>query len=269
MNERRTGYSMLVIGPPGTGKSEFAASIAPHTDGKVKLLALRPKEIDSAGYVKHGINAEAELFHDPGWLPSIGSFEAGAWAAFLTRLRELQTDEEYGAVIVDPITDLNEIIGHALLAPVKAADPHEAGDPRSYYGNLKKRMMEAVKAMTYLAYAQKPKHVVAVVHARPAGEEDDRVREVKYMGRIQAALEGSIRHEIGGEFQMQLFTDLRVRRENVSKGRKPKFETVRDYGLLIQPNNDRFAKLNVYVDEARIPNDFGALLGAIESGGGE
>jgi len=131
--------------------------------------------------------------------------------------------------------------------------------------------------LTYLAYAKKPKHVIACCHTKTVQEElpkkrggmgkkhaDAAMRGIRYHGNIQAMLDGSIRYDIAGEFQMQLFTDLKADRKNVGTEAKPKFETVRDYGMLLLPDKDRFAKVSTArVKEERIANDFGSLMEAI------
>jgi hypothetical protein len=276
----RGGLSILVQGPPGTGKSEFAASAA-EKGLSVKLLALRPKEIDSAGYVKHGINAEAELFHDPGWMPSIEEYEARGFVQLLKRLKALQQDDDVDVVVLDPITDLNELIAHELLSFEQEGDYNEAAtDARQLWGTHRKKFIEVIKAATYLCHAPHPKHVICVVHTKPTSEEtkvkkggrwvtekssDQKAQGTRFFGDVMPLLEGSVKYDIGGEFQIQAFTDFKRERVNKGSASKPDYVTENDFGLLLKPDDERFAKVSAaYLEDERLPNHFPTLLEAIE-----
>jgi hypothetical protein len=267
-----------LIGAPGTGKSEYAASAAKY-GLKVLLLAFRPKEIDSAGYMKYGINLNAELFHDEGWMPSVEEFEAGAFVRLLKRLRELQKDDTYDVIILDPITDVGDLIMHQILAIEEVGSPSEleGGGAIRAYGDLKRRWGEFLKAATYLCHAPHPKHVIACVHAKPVQEEgiklkgqapkatsDKKSQGVQYFGDVLADLEGSVKYGLGGEFQLQLFTQFTSEKVNVGTTAKPKYETQDGWSVLVKPDKDRFAKVALgYLSDQTLPNDFGDVLTAI------
>jgi len=100
------GISLVNIGAPGMGKSTFAGSVCEVVDPKrVLLMVTKPREKTGWLYKKHGLSANAEVFHDRDWNPSAGKYKANAWKDLMKRLDSLYEDTDYDAIILDPGTD--------------------------------------------------------------------------------------------------------------------------------------------------------------------
>lgn len=270
------GLGTVVIGPPGTGKSWLLGTAAALFKAQeVALLTAKPREGNSFLYRKHGI--VPELYHDPKWRPSVGSYEASAFVRFNRRLEELYDDETIRLVLVDPFTDIVSIAMHEILKPYKAASPNDSGDGMGIYGTLKHRLKETTQALTALQYAPTPKHVVVAIHAQAPKEDqqlprsqgggvkasaDKRAKGVSYEGDVLPMIEGGYRTEFAGEFDAVLFTDIRYKLDPKTRKQVP------EYVLQVTPDATRHAKqaLIPALAETTIPNDFGELLRLIQQG---
>lgn len=276
------GYSFVLAGPPGTGKSEMAASIA-DVVGAEHTVALcpKPREANSQGYTKRGITAE--VFFDPKWRPSLEMYEATGYLRLIKRIWELYDDASVKAVILDPFTDCADLVSHELLKVDKAATPRDAADSQSYYGAFKAKLMEITKALTLLQFASTPKHVIATVHTQPVREEtttsraerqatgattkahsDARARGVVYEGNVLPAFDGSYKYYFAGEFDAQLFTDI------VYENDKKTFKRVPRYVAQVVPDQDRHAKIALVsgLDTSVVDNSFVELFNLISSNTG-
>lgn len=264
------GVSAAVCGPPGTGKSTLLGSCG-HL-GNAKLLATKPREANSWKYRETGITANAELFFDAGWRPSADRYEATGFVRLIQRLGELYDDDTLDFVLLDPFTDVVQLAANEILKVEKAATPRDMRDPMSFYGALKYRLKEVVQGLTVLQYAPKPKHVLVSVHTQPAKEEsrggttaaDKLAHGVEYEGKVLPAIEGAYRREFAGEFDIVLFSDIRITKK-LTPGKPP--QEIIEYVLQAQPDNDKHAKsiLGPVVTEKFIPNDFATLLTLLQA----
>lgn len=263
------GLSTLALGPPGSGKSHLLSTAAEL--GRAKLIAFRPKEINSRGYVTHGIAEDAELFHDPGWRPSIDKYEAGAWLDLMTRLDELMTDDEYDVVLFDPLTDIQEIISHEILAKENASSVDEYSDRYGYWGQMRQKWIEFTKAITALNFASRPKHVLSAVHAKIPHEEEKEEEGIRFWGDVIPSMGGSYKLDIGGEFHIQVFT--RMEHEYDQKTR----EQEEFYRMQVRPSPQAQTKVSLLTKEELpadrlLPNSYPQLLTemreALENAGG-
>lgn len=271
------GFNIMVLGPPKTGKSEFAASVADEVGAEeTLLLAIKPREANSHGYRSRGI--KYELFHDPLWAPSTGSFEADGFLRLTQRLRDLiSNDDAYGAVIVDPLTDVGDLISHELLKGAKVGSPGDLTNTMAYYQGFKSRMNEVVKLISYLAFGKRPKHVITTCHLKPVREEapttvaerrsgggstkehtDKKAQGVLFEGGVLPMIDGSVAYALAGDFDMQLYSDVETRTQ-VHHG---KVQTVTQYILQVAPDAERCASLGIapLSSQKTIPNNFKALL---------
>jgi len=248
--------SWLLVGPPGTGKSTALGSIAEAIpDARIKLLAPKPREINSFKYVEHGVRDEAEIFFDKGWAPAVGVFEAGAFTALYKRVLALYNDEDYNVVILDPLTDVVPLAAHELMAIERVEVPRDLRDARSFYGSLKYRMKNFTQALVGLSSteAARPKHVLAAVHAQPLNDEEV-AKGIKALGNIQPMIEGSYRYEVGGEFDVVGYTRVSHGMEKDASG---KLARVAKYEIQFNADNDRHAKIAIAprLLDRYLPND--------------
>jgi hypothetical protein len=268
------GLACVVEGPPKTGKSWLLGTAAEL--GQAKLLALKPREVNSAGYLKNGINQTAQVFHNPGWMPDIDSYEESAYLDFVRAIRDLYIDDETQVVLIDPLTDLDRYIDHYLFAP------HQIDNPRGYpegglafYGAKKKVYERVIPAITGLTHAQVPKIVIAAIHTQPTREEaptsgrgggskphaDKIARGVVYEGDVLPAMEGSARYLFNAEWDLVLFTHIE-RKPGKGMGAAPTTE----FQVQVRANKQRHAGIALapMLDEQYLPNDFPTLLEKIE-----
>lgn len=265
------GLSFAIIGPPKTGKSDFAGSTA--RLGRTLVLATKPREANSRLYRELGV--DREIFHDPKWMPSLGMYEATAYVKLLQRIKELQTDDTYDFVVVDTFTDVVELTAAELLKVENASSPRDMADSQGFYGNLRYKLREVTKALSTLQFAAHPKHVIVTVHAQAAKEDqqlsakqgggtkkssDNRAKGVEYEGNVLPMIEGSYRTKFAGDFDQVFFSDIEITNEIVDR----RMQQVTKFVLQAQPDHERHAGgvLSSLFEGKTIPNDFGHILAA-------
>jgi len=268
------GLCGVVEGPPKTGGSWLLGTAA--SLGPTKLLALKPREVNSIQYVKHGINQTAQIFQNPNWMPDIGLYEAPAYLEFVRAIHALYSDTETEVVLIDPGTDLDKYIDHHLFAPHKIDTPREYPEGgMAFYGAKKKAYERILPAITGLTHAPKPKIVLMRMHTQPSREEaptgkggggskphsDKLARGIMYEGSVLPAMEGSAKYLFNAEWDMVLFTHIE-RRPPQKVGGVPTTE----YQIQVRANKDRHAGIALapMLDQQYLPNDFPGLLKKIE-----
>jgi hypothetical protein len=266
------GLSMAVMGPPGTGKSTLLGSCGKL--GPTKLLATKPREANSWLYRETGISADAEVFFDAKWRPSLGMYEADAYVRLVQRLWALYDDDRWDFVLLDPFTDLVELAANELMKVEKAATPRDMRDSQGFYGSLRYKLREVTQALTALQFAPKPKHVIVSVHTQPAKEDtvqrggivkessDNRAQGVEYEGSVLPMIEGGYRHKFAGEFDIVVFSDIKHTKALVDRRQVESVE----YVVQVSPDPDRHSKqtLAAVFSEKTLPNDFAAFLAVIK-----
>ena len=244
-------YSIAIGGPPGTGKSWFASSIADIVGAEHTLaLCAKPREAASYGYTSRGI--KTELFTDLGWRPSLKMFETGGFMAFMRRLWDLMSDDQYDAVLVDPFTDVAELVAHELLKKDNASTARETNDTMGFYGELRPKLIEVTRCITQLQFAARPKHVIVTVHMQPIKEEapakkgevakkaqDKKAQGWMFEGGALPAFEGSAKYLWASEFDAFLLSDVVTRFD--SKLKPPR--SVTEYVIQVRPDNERHATI--------------------------
>jgi hypothetical protein len=267
------GAAFAVLGPPKTGKSDFAGSCA--SFGKTLVLATKPREASSRRYIELG--ADREIFFDKNWQPSLGQFTADAYLRLLKRINELQTDTLYDFVVLDTFNDAGELAAAELLKKESAPTPRDMGDSQGFYGSLFYRQREITQALAKLQFAPHPKHVIVVAHVQPAKEEsrdpgkksaDKKAQGIEYEGSVLPLVQGGYRYKFAGDFDMVFFSDVQIKNEQIREGTKLVIRPTVSYLLQTQPDAERHAggTLASYFQEKFIANDFGAVLAAVRRG---
>ena len=258
--------SIIVLGPPNTGKSTLMASICEVVDPeRVALITLRPKEAHSFGYVKHGLNGL--VITDPKWKPDLDQFEATGYLELLKALDRLYSSTEYDAVILDPLTDAIELAGHDILKADRVGTPRELPGKGSigYYGSLRKKAHQLVSDLTMLTVAPHPKWVLTAIHTQPVAEEamvdknkktsDKKAQGVRFEGDVLPMMEGSYKYDMAGDFAMKLYTHVLTQPKKLPQ-----------YVIQAQADHERFAGVGTapMLDHKFYPNALPVLFDAIE-----
>jgi hypothetical protein len=274
------GISMLLIGPPGTGKSWFLGSSSEAGISSPLLLAPKPREANSFKYREN--NVKSEVFRDHDWAPAIGKYGSGAFTRLYERVLSLYEDTEHDAILLDPMTDVTYLAAHELLAPERAETPRDMRDSMGFYGSLKYKMKGFTQSLVGLSSPDlaRPKHIFVTVHAQPAKEDqqlstrqgggtkessDNRSRGVEFEGDVLPMIEGGYRREIAGEFDIVGFSSVKHETQRVGA----KMERVVKYVIQINADPERHAKAAVIprMDGAEIGNEMKELFNVIRRGG--
>lgn len=281
------GESILVLGPPGTGKSHFAGSVASVVPPeRVLLCCPKPGEKTSALYRKYGITKRAELFTDlAGWDPDNGKYAASAWRNMYDRISDLLADEDYDAVIIDPFTDAVDLLEHHILSPHKVGSPGELSDTQGFYRQLRDKSNEFIQrtvALSIAGVAKSPKFVIVTMHTQPPKEamtlsarqgggqkasSDMRGEGIEFEGRVLPQMEGSYRRKMAGDFGLVVYTDVKT--GSRLNPQTKKMEQGTDFRIQVRCSEDRHAKMRSIVAEAvpdYLPNEFKELYGFLKEG---
>jgi hypothetical protein len=271
-------YSTLILGPSGTGKSTAASSVADLPDVERTLVCCcKGRERSSFGYQQRLDKLDIEIYEDPRWRPSLNRFEADAHMKLLTRLDGLLEDDIYDAVVIDPFTDAALNIEHEILKPMEIGSPGELADSFAFYGQLKSKADELVRAAIFLTTAAvRPKHVIMTMHVQPPKEDsvykgvkktsaDKVARGIEYEGSVLPMIDGAYRRKMAGDFDLVIYTGF----DESYFDKKLKKQVKNFFYLQVSPDRDRHSKIAVapVLLEDKIANNFEALMKAVESNG--
>ena len=261
--------SILVLGPPGTGKSTLCASIAEIVDpSRVVLIALRAKERESWKYREHGLDVTATVILDDMWRPNLDMYQADGFKSLSMLLLALYRSDEVDAVVLDPLTDAFDLASHAMLAQDEVESPRELDGKNAsiaYYGAFRKKCVQIVRDLTILTAAPHPKWVLTAIHTQPVVEENiidkkatqaKQARGTRFEGDVLPMMEGGYKFDMPGAFAMKLYTRVKTHRTN-----QP------EYLVQVSADPQRFAGLGIAgtIKEKYLPNNLPAILKAIET----
>jgi len=275
--------SAVILGAPGLGKSTLAGSVMELEQvKKAKLLVTKPGEEKSWLYQKYGLTDEAELFYDLGWNPTLGELKAGAYLKLLKRLRELQADTDFDAVIIDPGTDAINLLEHHILESQGVGSPGELRDTQGFYRQLRDKAQEFVLYAHLLStpLVKRPKFVLIPWHTQPPKDgnivslghgmkekqesADQKAAGIEYEGQVLPMVEGSYRRKLAADVDVVVYCDLVSNKQINKKTKKP--EEVTEYMIQVVPNKDRHSKIRIAptLEGQMIPNRMPDLWRAIE-----
>ena len=278
--------SMVILGAPGLGKSTLAGSIMELEQvEKAALLIAKPGEEKSWLYEKYGLTNDAELFYDLAWNPTLGEFKAGAYLKLMRRLRELQKDDSFDAVIIDPGTDVINLLEHHILEPQGVGSPGELRDTMGFYRQLKDKAQEFVMYAHLLStpLVKRPKFVLIPWHTQPPKEAttvslgqgmkqkvesaDQKGQGIEYEGMVLPMVEGSYRRKLAADVDVVVYCDIQTENKIVDKKRVE----VTEHVIQVVPNKDRHSKIRIAPTLAGkyIKNNMVDLMRAVEESQGE
>lgn len=281
------GESILILAPPGNGKSYFAGSICEVVDPKrVLLLCPKPREKSSALYRKYGLTEKAIVYSDLAvWNPEKGKFGAAAWKQLFDKVDSLLLDDSYDAIILDPFTDAVELLEHHLLSSHKVSSPGELFDSQGFYRQLKDKASDFMMRLTALAdssIAKSPKFIIVTMHVQPPKDAvqiskkdgggtkestDQRGEGVEYEGKVLPQMEGAYRRKMAADFGLVLYGD--VKQGNRMNPESKKMEQYTDFRIQVRCSEERHAKMAPIVADAvpeYLPNNFSALYSYLKAG---
>jgi len=275
--------SIVILGAPGLGKSTLAGSVMelPQVE-KALLLVTKPGEEKSWLYQKYGLTDDAELFYDLDWNPTLGELKAGAYLRLMKRLKALQSDDTYDAVVIDPGTDAVNLLEHHILEPQNVGSPGELRDTQGFYRQLRDKAQEFVMYAHLLStpLVKRPKFVLIPWHTQPPKDSnvvnlghgmrdvkesaDQKAQGIEYEGQVLPMLEGSYRRKLAGDVDLVVYCDIETVKGIDPKTKRPTEST--EYQIQVVPNKDRHSKIRIAPTLAgkMIPNTMKALLEAVE-----
>lgn len=268
------GFSLLLAGSPGTGKSHFLASVCEVVPPeKVDLIITKPRELESEGYARYGLVEQANVFSDVRtWRPHADKYEATAWSRLLDHVYGLLDDEEKDAVILDAGTDAMTHLERFLIAPNRVASPGDLHDTRGYYRQIASNAEAFIQILTALTgpEARRPKFVIVAWHTQPpkdSGQQttasaDQKGEGIEYEGRVLPMIEGGYRRKIAGDFSCVAYTDIVPGGKKLDPKTKKMVESGPEYRIQVLADKDRHAKIAGMLAEGDkfMPNEFKALF---------
>ena len=275
--------SMVILGAPGLGKSTLAGSVCELEQvDKCLLIVAKPGEEKSFMYQRHGLTEKAELYYDADWLPTLSMYKADSYLRLLRRIEELRKDTEYDAVIIDPGTDVAELISHHILAPYKVGSYGDLPNTQSYFAQLADKAREFIGRANLLStpIASKPKFVLIPFHTQPPKEgmvvnlgqgmkekqqsADQKAAGIEYEGMVLPQIEGKYRRKLLADIDCVVYCDIETKRQLDPKTKK--MVEVVEHQIQVVPNKDRHSKIRIAPTLAgqMIPNNMKALLEAVE-----
>ncbi len=280
--------SLLVAGPPKTGKSKFLSSMA--KEGPTLLIATMEREASSWGYQQ--TNPDTILLEDKLWRPNQERFEADAYLRFMEIMEWLIDDEEYRVVLLDNGTELGEFGWHESLKGFGVGSPADMEDRDNRfrpYTKIADLMRQALDGLTALKFAKKPKHVGISWHLQPTKDDtiafdkstqshvkkvsaDAKAEGSEYLGSYLPTLQGGFRRKIAAMVDGVVYTHVLHERARKTKRTKKLREQVTEpsgtrprYVLQVIADEDRMASVpGPLPPEKYIDNDWAYLKPLLE-----
>jgi hypothetical protein len=269
--------SVVIAGPPGTGKSTVAGSAAAYEeDTPLLLLATLPREVKSWQYQLH--NVDYLVVSDPDWQPTLGKLAATGFKQLREIIEALKDDDEYRTIVIDSGTECAEMAWHYSLSPHGVASPAfmeaqdgEKGPSRWLpYETLDIHMTEIVLsavALTLPDLTKMPKNVIFTWHIRPSREDtvgskkssqksaDKTGKDIEYEGAILPQVRGQFRRRLMQYVSAYVYTHQEIKITDHLSG-----EQSVKYYLQVRPDNERHTKVPGPVPtEKYVPADWKAL----------
>lgn len=207
-NPLEKGLTVGIVGPPGWGKSTFAAGAVKHFLGKGKssFILLAPGR-EASQYA--GLDAEAEVIEEQDWEPANGAFKAGAMAQ-ATKLMAAQKRTPHGLVVVDTASTVLSYALNASLAGYQTDDWSKLEKQKfNVWASVRAKGLEFF--LTADTVRSKGKTVICLFHQdvkesegfgtpTPAMVEGKTV--LKWDSAKVPAISGSLRDEVAAKFDV-------------------------------------------------------------------
>ena len=235
----------LILGPPGIGKSTFAASVINVVPkDEILLVATLPREVKSWKYQEYDFDTILIEESDK-WDPLNKSYQPTAFRETIKLLDELAEDEKYGAVIIDNGTEVSEFAWHDSLAPLKIGDPNELGSGGNRfapYTSIRERMenfIMKVNRLTNSSASARAKHVIIPWHVQPPKDDEGKQKDIEYAGKELPMIRGGFRRRIGQKIDVIAY----MTRKTTQGGKKV------EYKLQIVSDMDKHCKVPCQVPD--------------------
>jgi hypothetical protein len=269
------GLVTVVLGPPKTGKSSFAGSVAEVVPAeRIALLCTKANEANSFMYRKHGLSERAEIFFDKGWDPEFGEFKPTGFRALNERIRALRGSKDIDAIIVDAGTDAMDMLSHSILAGMRVGDaqiPGNVGELRqkgakdasfSYYDKMRVGAQQFMNRIVECAMDPlHPKFIIIPWHTQaPSDEEQEKAGGIGFEGKVLPMVEGKYRQKLAGDVDLVLYSDIK---RSIVNG-KPAVQHI----VQVAPTNEKHAAIRSIAlgSTSTFPNDFKSIHAELVKG---
>lgn len=264
------GKMIGVIGPPGTGKSEFIARAEAWARKNKKRVAVACVPFGEKESYPESESFVVKTFDDIGWAPPGNKFKGDAYMKLYRWLGNLAKLDDIGLVAVDTFSEVTHLAMHDVLETYGTGDPSEPGHGAAYIGH-NRRIMDLKQQLERLCLAGK--HVVCTFHGEMRemagkGKAEEKVtmksqnRDDKVLtwdDQYVPAMLSAIREKIPGWFSLWLFASC----IGAGAGAKYTVSSLPVEGVPAKRRKSVQLKLKPPMTEAAMPNDFSFMMEAL------
>ena len=263
------GKMIGVIGPPGTGKSEFIARAEEWAKKNSKRIAVACIPFGEKESYPESDLFVVKTFDDIGWAPQDNKFKADAFMKLYRWLGNVAKVDDIGLVAVDTFSEVTHLAMHDTLETYATGDPSEPGHGAAYIGH-NRRIMDLKQQLERLCLAGK--HVVCTFHGEMRemagkGKAEEKVTMKSQNGdkvltwddQYVPAMLSAIREKVPGWFSLWLFASC----AGVGLGAKYTVSSLPVEGVPAKRRKNVQLTLRAPMTEAAMPNDFSFLMEAL------
>ena len=256
-----------VIGPPGTGKSEFIARAESWARKNKKRIAVACVPFGEKESYPESDVFLVKTFDDVGWEPlaTPPKFKATAYMALYKWLGNLAQVADIGLVAVDTFSSVTYLAMQDVLAPNNTDDPKDLEYGGAYLGH-DRRIMYLKQRLERLTLAGK--HVVCTFHGEMRemegkGKAEERAtmagKELAWDDQYIPSMLSKQRAKIPGWFSLWLFASC----TGVGQGAKYSVSSLPVEGVPAKRRKNMQLSLKAPMTEAAMPNDFSFMMEAL------
>lgn len=262
------GVSLLVLGPPGSGKSSLARKALEHEGSGVVVLAPGLDEEASYRSLRGLPTYIVKGYDDPEFFPSAASLKATGYDQVLADLRAVYaklstTPEELRprVLVTDTFNALSGLAMNKTFQKMNRSEPPPAMSPDGaafwgYFRNLQESLMRICRAIRGSGL-----HWVATCHINEKEQKEFGTANPEAAGKMPGlvpAIQGGFRDVFGAGFDLVMYA-------GVEKLTTPGADPVHYLQWRPDPKRPTKSRYGKLATTGRITNDWKGLLAKIEA----